>query len=63
MFDLLLLAPVGSIIALGFAWFLAAMIMKKDEGSDRMKEIAAAVRVGARAYLKRQYMGIVLFLW
>jgi len=61
MFDLLLLAPVGSIIALGFAWFLAAMIMKKDEGSDRMKEIAAAVRVGARAYLKRQYMGIVLF--
>jgi K(+)-stimulated pyrophosphate-energized sodium pump len=61
MFDLLLLAPVGSIIALGFAWFLAISIMKKDEGTDTMKEIAAAVRIGARAYLKRQYMGIALF--
>ncbi|HOU35656.1 MAG TPA: sodium/proton-translocating pyrophosphatase, partial [Candidatus Omnitrophota bacterium] len=61
MFDLLLLAPVGSIIALGFACFLAITIMKKDEGSDRMKEIAAAVRVGAQAYLKRQYMGVALF--
>ncbi|MCU0651172.1 MAG: sodium-translocating pyrophosphatase [Candidatus Omnitrophica bacterium] len=61
MFDLLLLAPVGSIIALGFAWFLAVSIMKKDEGSDKMKEIAEAVRIGARAYLKRQYMGVALF--
>jgi K(+)-stimulated pyrophosphate-energized sodium pump len=61
MFDLLLLAPVGSIIALGFAWFLAISIMKKDEGTDTMKEIAAAVRIGARAYLKKQYMGIALF--
>ena len=61
MFDLLLLAPVGSIIALGFAWFLAVSIMKKDEGTDRMKEIASAVRIGARAYLKRQYLGVALF--
>lgn len=61
MFDLLLLAPVGSIIALGFAWFLAVSIRKKDEGSDRMKEIAAAVRIGAQAYLKRQYMGVAVF--
>jgi K(+)-stimulated pyrophosphate-energized sodium pump len=61
MFDLLLLAPVGSIFALGFAWYLAVSIMKKDEGTDKMKEIAEAVRIGARAYLKRQYMGIALF--
>jgi K(+)-stimulated pyrophosphate-energized sodium pump len=61
MFDLLLLAPVGSIIALGFAWFLAVSIMKKDEGTDKMKEIAEAVRIGARAYLKRQYLGVALF--
>ena len=61
MFDLLVLAPVGSIVALGFAWFLAASIMKKDEGTDKMKEIAEAVRIGARAYLKRQYLGVALF--
>ncbi len=60
-FDLLLLAPVGSILALGFAYYLAMSILKKDEGSDKMKEIAEAVRIGARAYLKRQYTGIALF--
>ncbi len=60
-FDLLLLAPVGSILALGFAFYLAMSILKMDEGSDKMKEIAEAVRIGARAYLKRQYTGIALF--
>ena len=60
-FDLLLLAPVGSILALGFAFYLALSILKMDEGMDRMKEIAQAVRIGARAYLKRQYLGISMF--
>jgi len=60
-FDLLLLAPVGSIAALMFAAYLAVTILKKDEGTDRMKEIALAVRIGARAYLKRQYIGVSIF--
>jgi K(+)-stimulated pyrophosphate-energized sodium pump len=60
-FDLLLLAPVGSIIALLFAAYLAVSILRKDEGTDKMKEIADAVRAGSRAYLKRQYMGVSLF--
>ena len=60
-FDLLLLAPVGSILALGFAFYLAVSILKKDEGNDRMKEIAQAVRVGASAYLRRQYLGVSIF--
>jgi K(+)-stimulated pyrophosphate-energized sodium pump len=60
-FDLLLLAPLGSIFALTFAAYLAFSILKKDEGNERMKEIAQAVRLGARAYLKRQYIGVSLF--
>ncbi len=60
-FDLLLLAPVGSILALGFAFYLALSIMRMDEGTDKMKEIAQAVRVGAQAYLKRQYLGVSMF--
>ncbi len=60
-FDLLLLAPVGSILALGFAFYLALSILRMDEGTDKMKEIAQAVRVGAQAYLKRQYLGVSLF--
>jgi len=61
MFDLLLLAPVGSILALGFAAYLAIFILRQPQGNERMCEIAQAVRIGARAYLKRQYMGVSLF--
>ncbi len=60
-FDLLLLAPIGSIAALLFAWYLAVSIIKKDQGTDCMREIAQAVRLGAQAYLKRQYLGVSLF--
>ncbi len=58
---ILLLAPLGSIFALVFAGYLAFTILKADEGTDKMKEIAQAVKIGARAYLKRQYMGVSLF--
>lgn len=60
-FDLLILAPLGSILALLFATYLAFSILKKDEGTQQMKEIAQAVRTGARAYLKRQYLGVSIF--
>ncbi|MDD5501018.1 MAG: sodium-translocating pyrophosphatase [Candidatus Omnitrophica bacterium] len=60
-FDLLLLAPLGSIMALGFAFYLTLSILKMDEGTDKMREIAQAVRIGAQAYLKRQYLGVSLF--
>ncbi len=59
--DMLLLAPLGSITALIFAGYLTMMILKKDEGTPKMKEIAQAVRVGSRAYLKRQYTGVAIF--
>src|SRR4030043_765268 len=59
--NFLWLAPVGSILALTFAWYLAVSILKKDEGNEKMQEIAQAVRIGAKAYLKRQYLGVSLF--
>ena len=59
--DLLWFAPVGSILALLYAGFLSYSILKEDEGTERMKEIAAFVREGAMAYLKRQYTGVALF--
>ncbi|MCK9594311.1 MAG: sodium-translocating pyrophosphatase [Candidatus Omnitrophica bacterium] len=62
-FDLLLLAPVGSILALGFAFYLAVSLLRMDEGTDKMKEIALAVRIGAQAYLKRQYIGVAVFFF
>ncbi|HDL60162.1 MAG TPA: sodium-translocating pyrophosphatase, partial [candidate division WOR-3 bacterium] len=54
-------APVGSILALLFALFLVFKVRKEDEGTQRMREIAEAVREGASAYLKRQYTVVALF--
>ena len=48
------LAPVGSVIALIFAFFLAKKVLRADEGTDLMKKISMSVRKGANAYLKRQ---------
>ena len=59
--NLLWLAPLGSIIALSFAAYLAFFILKQEEGNPKMREIAKAVRIGARAYLKRQYLGVSVF--
>lgn len=49
------LIPIASVVALGMAWFFFRTMMKEDEGTDRMKEIAEYVRKGAMAYLKQQY--------
>jgi len=62
-FDILLLAPLGSVLALGFAAYLAARVLKNSEGTPDMIEIADAVREGAGAYLKRQYTGVALFFF
>ena len=45
--DLSILAPVGAVVALLFAFFLSRRVMKADEGTDLMKKIAGAVRKGA----------------
>ena len=58
------LAPVGSILALVFAWVFFRQMFGKSEGSDAMIKIAAHVRVGAMAYLKQQYkvVGLVFVI-
>ena len=49
------LVPIASVVALGMAYFFFTQLMKADEGTPRMKEIALYVRKGAMAYLKQQY--------
>ena len=54
------LIPMASVVALGMAWFFFRSMMKEDEGTERMKEIAAHVRKGAMAYLKQQYKVVTI---
>ncbi len=54
--------PIGAAIALIFAFILAIGILKRSEGTEKMVEIAKAVRQGADAFLKRQYISITIFM-
>jgi K(+)-stimulated pyrophosphate-energized sodium pump len=49
------IVPISSVMALLFAWIFYRGMMKEEEGTDKMKSIAAYVREGAMAYLKSQY--------
>jgi len=52
------LSGAAAILALLVGWFLVIQVLKQDEGTDKMKEIAVAIQVGAWAYLKRQFRTI-----
>ena len=54
------LVPIASVCALGMAWFFFKQMMKEEEGTPRMKEIAEYVRDGAMAYLKQQYRVVLI---
>jgi len=66
------MTALGLIIACGLLAIVYGIwaiwsVLQADAGSARMQEIAAAVREGAQAYLKRQYttiamVGIVIFV-
>ena len=44
------------------AFCLAAWIMKAEEGTDRMKEIAGYIKEGAMAFLVREYKTMVIVI-
>ncbi len=54
-----LLIAVGGLV---YAYLLAQQVIKADAGTDRMKDIANAVREGADAYLKAQFTKVGLLI-
>ena len=54
------LVPIASVCALGMAWFFFKQMMREEEGTPRMAEIAEYVRRGAMAYLKQQYRVVLI---
>ena len=56
------LIPAIGILAVVIAAALAVWVGKQDEGTDKMKEIAAAIHEGAQAFLMAEYKILVIFI-
>jgi K(+)-stimulated pyrophosphate-energized sodium pump len=54
------LVPIASIAALLCAFYFFRSLMKKDEGTPKMKTIAGFIREGAMSYLKQQYKVVII---
>jgi K(+)-stimulated pyrophosphate-energized sodium pump len=51
-----------SVLALVVAFVLVRQVLAADQGTDRMREIGAAIQEGSRAYLNRQFRTVAVFV-
>ena len=58
----LALSGAASLLALAVGFYLVKSVLAQDAGTEKMKEIAGAIQVGALAYLKRQFRTIGFIL-
>jgi K(+)-stimulated pyrophosphate-energized sodium pump len=55
-------AVICGAIGLGIAGLMARYVLKQDQGSDKIREISAAIKEGALAFLGREYRILVIFV-
>lgn len=60
--ELLFIAPIAGLSAIGLALYLYVYITRQESGTDKMQEIAGSIKEGAKAYLKRQNITLAFFV-
>ncbi len=53
-------AIAAGVLAILYGLLSTRWVLRRDAGNERMQEIAAAVQLGAKAYLNRQYSTVAL---
>jgi len=52
----------SAVLALGVVVAYAISVLRKDPGTERMQEISNAIQEGARAFIKREYRYVAIFV-
>ena len=60
--DPMWISGVAGILGLLFALYLVRFVLSRDMGTDKMKEISAAIQEGAQAFLGREYRILAVFV-
>jgi len=58
----LVISAVSSVFSLAFVAYLARYVLSKPQGSEKMARISTLVQEGARAFLRREYRYVTLFV-
>ena len=58
--EILYLIIFIALIAVAYSYLLSSQILSSSSGNSKMQEIAQAIQIGAKAYLKRQYTTVAI---
>ena len=61
--DPILIAVLSGVLGLAVAGFMAQYVLKQDQGSAKIREISAAIKEGALAFLGREYRVLAIFVF
>jgi K(+)-stimulated pyrophosphate-energized sodium pump len=62
MFEPWYIAPIAALISIVVGLYYYRYVEKQDSGTEKMREISDAIRAGARAFLKREYTVLFMFV-
>jgi len=58
--DLIWICVIAGLVAAGVVVFFVRYVLRQDQGSDRIKEISAAIREGGLAFIHREYRTLAI---
>ena len=60
IYEILYLIIFTGLLAVAYSYLLSSQILNSSPGNAKMQDIAEAIQIGAKAYLKRQYITIAI---
>jgi K(+)-stimulated pyrophosphate-energized sodium pump len=61
-FEAWLLAPISAAVSVLVGLYFYNYVNKKDSGTDKMKEISDLIKLGAAAFIRREYTTLAIFI-